>query len=171
MRIHLFRDHAAWCPYCQKVWMLLEEKRIPYTVEKINMRCYGDKPPSFLAKVPAGLLPVLELDGRVIAESARIMELLEQEFPARPMMPAPGTDERACALLRPACLVPVSLISVCSNSWAMLESIRCLVVGALAFCPCYASLGHTVMSQKQCARYLCLVWPPILSARWKIQGS
>jgi hypothetical protein len=29
----------------------LEEKRIPYTIEKINMRCYGDKPPSFLAKV------------------------------------------------------------------------------------------------------------------------
>lgn len=32
------RDHAAWCPYCQKVWLQLEEKRIPYTLEKINMR-------------------------------------------------------------------------------------------------------------------------------------
>jgi glutathione S-transferase len=29
----------------------LEEKRIPYTIEKINMRCYGDKPASFLSKV------------------------------------------------------------------------------------------------------------------------
>jgi len=35
--------------------MQLEEKRIPYIIEKINMRCYGDKPPSFLAKVNARL--------------------------------------------------------------------------------------------------------------------
>lgn len=31
--------------------MQLEEKRIPYVMEKINMRCYGDKPASFLSKV------------------------------------------------------------------------------------------------------------------------
>ena len=31
----------------------LEEKRIPYTVEKINMRCYGDKPPEYTRKVDA----------------------------------------------------------------------------------------------------------------------
>jgi glutathione S-transferase len=30
--------------------MLLEEKCIPYRVEKINMRSYGDKPQSFLRK-------------------------------------------------------------------------------------------------------------------------
>jgi hypothetical protein len=41
----------ACVPAGQKVWLQLEEKRIPYTIEKINMRCYGDKPPSFLAKV------------------------------------------------------------------------------------------------------------------------
>lgn len=29
-RVKLYRDHAAWCPYCQKVWLQLEEKRIPY---------------------------------------------------------------------------------------------------------------------------------------------
>ena len=40
-RVKLYRDHAAWCPYCQKVWLQLEEKRIPYVIEKINMRCYG----------------------------------------------------------------------------------------------------------------------------------
>lgn len=45
---------AARCPYCHKVWMQLEEKRIPYEIEKINMRCYGDKPASFMAKVREG---------------------------------------------------------------------------------------------------------------------
>jgi glutathione S-transferase len=55
--VKLFRDHGAWCPYCQKVWLQLEEKKIPYTLEKINMRCYGDKPPEYTAKVPSLLLP------------------------------------------------------------------------------------------------------------------
>jgi len=27
--------------YCEKVWLMLEEKRIPYVVSKVNMRCYG----------------------------------------------------------------------------------------------------------------------------------
>ncbi len=27
VRVTLFRDHHAWCPYCQKVWLWLEEKK------------------------------------------------------------------------------------------------------------------------------------------------
>ena len=69
-RVLFFRDHAAWCPYCEKIWMQLEEKRIPYRVEKINMRCYRDKKRSFTAKVPSGMLPVMEIDGRLVTESA-----------------------------------------------------------------------------------------------------
>lgn len=46
-RVKLYRDRAAWCPYCHKVWLLLEEKRIPYKVEWINMRYVGDECLSF----------------------------------------------------------------------------------------------------------------------------
>eukprot|EP00775_Hariotina_reticulata_P005445 gene5445-5679_t len=95
IRVKLYRDHAAWCPYCQKVWLQLEEKKIPYVMEKINMRCYGDKPNSFLSKVPSGLLPVLELDGKVVTESSVIMNLLEETFPDhKPLMPPKGTAQR-----------------------------------------------------------------------------
>ncbi|GFR39728.1 hypothetical protein Agub_g209 [Astrephomene gubernaculifera] len=103
VRVKLYRDHAAWCPYCHKVWLQLEEKRIPYVVQKINMRAYGDKPPEFLAKVPSGLLPVIELDGRVVTESAVIMALLEREFPDHnPLLPPEGTParQRAEGLMR-----------------------------------------------------------------------
>lgn len=36
--VTLYRDSAAWCPYCEKVWLQLEEKRIPYNLVKIPLR-------------------------------------------------------------------------------------------------------------------------------------
>ena len=42
-RVVLFRDNHAWCPYCQKVWLWLEEQRVPYRVQKVTMFCYGEK--------------------------------------------------------------------------------------------------------------------------------
>lgn len=103
VRVTLYRDTAAWCPYCQKVWLLLEEKRIPYRIEKINMRSYGDKPSDFLRRVPGGLLPALELDGRFMTDSLPIMATLDAAFPQEPLMiPPEGSAARqeAESLLR-----------------------------------------------------------------------
>ena len=80
VRVTLFRDHHAWCPYCQKVWLWLEFRRIPYRIRKVTMRCYGPKEPWFTAKVPSGMLPALELDGQLITESDEILIALEQAF-------------------------------------------------------------------------------------------
>ena len=82
VRVTLFRDHHAWCPYCQKVWLWLEFRRVPYRIRKVTMRCYGPKEPWFTAKVPSGMLPALELDGRLLTESDRILEALEHAFGA-----------------------------------------------------------------------------------------
>ena len=82
VRVTLYRDHHAWCPYCQKVWLWLEFKRIPYRIRKVTMRCYGRKEPWFLEKVPSGMLPALELDGDLITESDVILLRLEQAFGA-----------------------------------------------------------------------------------------
>ena len=80
IRVTLYRDNHAWCPYCQKVWLWLEEQRIPYRVRKVSMVCYGDKERWYLDRVPTGYLPALELDGALITESDRILEVLEQGF-------------------------------------------------------------------------------------------
>ena len=80
VRVTLYRDHHAWCPYCQKVWLWLEFKRIPYRIAKVTMRCYGNKEPWFLARVPSGMLPALDLDGRLITESDEILAALESAF-------------------------------------------------------------------------------------------
>jgi glutathione S-transferase len=80
VRVTLYRDHHAWCPYCQKVWLWLEEQRIPYRVRKVSMFCYGEKEEWFRRLVPSGMLPALELDGRLITESDVILGALERAF-------------------------------------------------------------------------------------------
>lgn len=80
VRVTLFRDHHAWCPYCQKVWLWLEEKRIPYRIRKVTMFCYGEKESWFRQLVPSGMLPALQLDDRLITESDDILLALERAF-------------------------------------------------------------------------------------------
>jgi glutathione S-transferase len=80
VRVTLYRDNHAWCPYCQKVWLWLEEKQIPYRIEKVTMFCYGEKESWYKRIVPSGMLPALELDGRLITESDSILIALEQVF-------------------------------------------------------------------------------------------
>lgn len=80
VRVTLYRDNHAWCPYCQKVWLWLEEKQIPYRIEKVTMFCYGEKEAWYKRKVPSGMLPALELDGQLITESDDILLALEQAF-------------------------------------------------------------------------------------------
>ena len=71
------------------MWLQLEEKRIPYRVEKINLRCYGDKPASFFQINPSGGLPVATIKGRTISESNDIMMELERQFPHhKPLIPS-----------------------------------------------------------------------------------
>jgi glutathione S-transferase len=82
VRVTLYRDNHAWCPYCQKIWLWLEEKQIPYRIEKVTMFCYGEKESWYKRKVPSGMLPALELDGRIITESDDILIALEREFGA-----------------------------------------------------------------------------------------
>lgn len=102
VRVIFYRDSASWCPYCHKVWMALEEKRIPYRVEKINMRCYGDKPASFLRMQPSGNIPVAIIDGVTYNQSNDIMYTLEEQFPDhKPLIPKdPKQRMKAQELLR-----------------------------------------------------------------------
>lgn len=72
--------HNHRCPYCQKVWFYLEEKRIPYKVIKVPMRCYGEKPKEFFRISPSGGIPVAIVKGKVIGESNDIINIIEKEY-------------------------------------------------------------------------------------------
>ncbi len=80
VRVTLYRDNHAWCPYCQKIWLWLEEKQIPYRIDKVTMFCYGEKESWYKQKVPSGMLPAVELDGRIITESDDILMALERAY-------------------------------------------------------------------------------------------
>ena len=80
IRVTLYRDNHAWCPYCQKIWLWLEEKQIPYRIKKVTMFCYGKKEDWYKRIVRSGMLPAIELDGSVITESDDILIALEKVF-------------------------------------------------------------------------------------------
>jgi glutathione S-transferase len=80
VKVTLFRDYHAWCPYCQKIWLWLEEHKIPYRIVKITMFCYGQKESWYKKVVPSGMLPALELDGEIFTESDDIIMALEKAY-------------------------------------------------------------------------------------------
>lgn len=80
VRVTLYRDNHAWCPYCQKIWLWLEEKQIPYRIEKVTMFCYGEKELWYKKIVPSGMLPAIALDGKIVTESDDILIALEKVF-------------------------------------------------------------------------------------------
>lgn len=50
---------CARCPYCHKIVLQLEEKQIPYVVEKINMRYCPGYCPAALPRVTAAVVRLL----------------------------------------------------------------------------------------------------------------
>lgn len=76
--------HFALSPFCRKVRLTLAEKRIE--VELVEER-YWEPSPDFLRRNPAGKVPILRLDGRVLCESQAICEYVEETNPSPQLMP------------------------------------------------------------------------------------
>jgi len=77
--------HVALSPFCRKVRLTLAEKKIE--VELVEER-YWDPSPDFLRRNPAGKVPVLRMDSRLMAESQAICEYLDETLPNPPLIPA-----------------------------------------------------------------------------------
>ena len=63
--------HVPLSPFCRKVSLSLAEKKIE--VELVEER-YWEADPDFLRRNPAANVPVLKLDGLMMAESGPICE-------------------------------------------------------------------------------------------------
>ena len=82
--------HVPLSPFCRKVRLSLAEKKIE--VELVEER-YWEADPDFLRRNPAAKVPVLRLDGIMMAESAAMCEYIEETRPDPPLMPK-GAEER-----------------------------------------------------------------------------
>lgn len=76
--------HYPLSPFSRKVRLVLAEKKIE--VKLVEER-YWEQDGDFLRRNPAGKVPVLRLDGRVMAESGAIAEFLDETYPDPPLMP------------------------------------------------------------------------------------
>jgi glutathione S-transferase len=76
--------HFPLSPFCRKVRLTLAEKKIE--VELVEER-YWEANQEFLRRNPAGKVPVLRMDSRVMSESQAICEYIEETNPTPPLMP------------------------------------------------------------------------------------
>ena len=71
--------YSGWfCPFVQRVWIVLEEKEIPYQYVEVNPY---HKPESLLSLNPRGLVPTLKYENKPLYESTVICEFLEDAYP------------------------------------------------------------------------------------------
>jgi glutathione S-transferase len=87
-------------PNCQRVKVVLEEKKLPYETVPIDLRKKEQKTPEYLQLNPYGKVPSLADGDVVLYESCIINEYLEDKYPKSPLMPAdPARRARARILI------------------------------------------------------------------------
>ncbi|KAL9233719.1 hypothetical protein vseg_008677 [Gypsophila vaccaria] len=70
------------CPFCQRVLLTLEEKHLPYDMKLVDLT---NKPEWFTKIHPEGKVPVMNLDGKWVADSDVITKSLEEKYPNPPL--------------------------------------------------------------------------------------
>jgi maleylacetoacetate isomerase len=79
---HYWRSSCSW-----RVRWSLHHKGIPFNDVAINLLTGEQNSSSYLSKNPGGYVPALEIDGKFFGESLAILEWLEEEYPAKPLLP------------------------------------------------------------------------------------
>jgi glutathione S-transferase len=81
LRIYSMR----FCPWAERTRLVLEHKNIQFETINIDLK---NKPDWFLEKNPLGLVPVLEIDDKIVYESTATSEWLDDVYPNNRLQPA-----------------------------------------------------------------------------------
>jgi len=89
----LYRDTNGWCPFCERVWVVIRAKNLPYRERLISLFA---KPEWYKEIVPTTQVPAVlfhdpasadEPNARkIVWESKDIMKALDDQFPSTPRM-------------------------------------------------------------------------------------
>lgn len=83
----LSSDTNGWCPFCERVWVAIRAKNLPYQETLVPLR---GKPEWYKQMVPTGLVPAVLFHGdeenettsrELVWESDAILEALDAKFP------------------------------------------------------------------------------------------
>eukprot|EP00548_Thalassiothrix_antarctica_P014013 CAMPEP_0194168546 /NCGR_PEP_ID=MMETSP0154-20130528/3473_1 /TAXON_ID=1049557 /ORGANISM="Thalassiothrix antarctica, Strain L6-D1" /LENGTH=522 /DNA_ID=CAMNT_0038879709 /DNA_START=6 /DNA_END=1574 /DNA_ORIENTATION=+ len=102
--VTLYRDTNGWCPFCERIWLLLRAKGIPYDEQLVPLQ---NKPDWYKALVPTTLVPAILIhednnnsddtekknERRIVWESLDIMKALDESFPSTPRMVLDDNEE------------------------------------------------------------------------------
>jgi glutathione S-transferase len=75
-------------PNCQRVKVVLEEKKLPYETVPIDLRKKEQKNPDYMRISPYGKVPALVDGDTALYESCIINEYLNERYPNPPLLPA-----------------------------------------------------------------------------------
>jgi glutathione S-transferase len=81
--------NADYCPFAQRVWLALEEKRVPY--EQVIVNYFDRELPTtreFLAVSPEGMVPAGTYGVVSVFDSLPFNEWVEEQFPDPSLLPA-----------------------------------------------------------------------------------
>lgn len=97
---HYWRSSSSW-----RVRWALVEKGIPFVPSAVDLLAGEQRQPAHLARNPLGMVPVLAIDGLLLAESVAILEYLEETRSTPSLSPA---DPAGRALMRQLVQIIVS---------------------------------------------------------------
>jgi len=80
------------CPFAQKVWVCLEEKKVDYDLVEVGLYGSGGKPDWFMKLNPKGLVPVLKHGNKGVTESNDICRYIDGNFGDKGCLSPEGTD-------------------------------------------------------------------------------
>src|SRR5262245_23103012 len=97
--IVLYGNTPATSPYVMSVFVALEEKKVPFSFQLLDLNRGEQHEPEFVAHSVTNRVPTLRHGAEWISESLAIIEYLEERFvaPEHPRLLPQDTVERARA--------------------------------------------------------------------------
>lgn len=87
--LELYSASESLCS--QKVKLVLAEKNLEWKSHLLNLLTFENLQPNYIQLNPKGVVPTLIHDGRVVTDSAMIVQYLDEQFPHPKLTPAEPT--------------------------------------------------------------------------------